>query len=435
MIHWILKTALLLAGFYAFFMLFMRKTTLFRLNRAVLLAGTVACLLLPLVRINVDTSAPVADYLPLRIVLPETVVGGGDVSETAAGGLDWKVLLYGVYAVGFTVVLISAAVSLGRIRKVIRQYKGARYCYDGKRYMMLHIAEHDLPSFSFMNHVVISRSDYDGHPEILTHECAHAGYHHSADMLFMSLVCALQWFNPLVWMMRSELRMMHEYEADEAVLKQGVDATQYQLLLVRKAVGDSRFLIADSFGHSKLKNRIAMIRKVKTTKWAALAYIACLPLLLAAMSFNTTDGGNDVMSGTDTLTALAGSVELVAAGPESADTAKVYEYFALDVPPKFNGGDARQEFPKWFYAQLTYPDDARNAGMQGRVIVQFQINKDGSVSDINLLEGVCESIDNEVIRVVSESPDWTPGYIDGKPVKVTYAFPVLFQLRGGDSDK
>ena len=129
MIHWILKTALLLAGFYAFFMLFMRKTTLFRLNRVmrkttlfrlnrvVLLAGTVACLLLPLVRINVDTSAPVADYLPLRIVLPETVVGGGNVSESATGGWDWKALLYGVYAVGFTVVLISAAVSLGRTGK------------------------------------------------------------------------------------------------------------------------------------------------------------------------------------------------------------------------------------------------------------------------------------------------------------------------------
>ncbi|HIZ86762.1 MAG TPA: M56 family metallopeptidase [Candidatus Coprenecus pullistercoris] len=434
MIHWILKTALLLAGFYAFFMLFMRKTTLFRLNRAVLLAGTVACLLLPLVRINVDPSAPVADYLPLRIVLPETVVGGERVAEAAVDGWNWKAIPCLVYAAGFTAVFISAAVSLGRIRKVIRQYKGVRYCYDGKRYVMLHIAEHDLPSFSFMNHVVISRSDYDGHPEILMHECAHAGQYHSADMLFMSLVCALQWFNPLVWMMRSELRMMHEYEADEAVLKQGIDATQYQLLLVRKAVGDSRFLIANSFGHSKLKNRIAMIRKVKTTKWAALAYIACLPLLLAAMSFNATDSGNDVMSGTDTLTVLAGSVELVATGPESADTAKVYEYSALEMPPKFNGGNARNEFPKWFFSRLVYPEDAREAGMEGRVIVQFKINKDGSVSDINLLEGVCESIDNEVIKVVSESPDWTPGYVDGKPVNVTYAFPVLFQIRDGESD-
>lgn len=431
--HWILKTALLLAGFYSFFLLFMRKTTFFRFNRVILLTGTVLCLLLPLVRINVELSGPLTEYLPVRIVLPEMVVSEGVGAEEA--GFDWMHLLYCVYAAGCAAALAVFAVSLGRIRGLIRRYKGVRYCYDGDRCAVLHVMESDTSSFSFMNHVFIGSNDYGKHPEVLLHECMHVRACHSADMVVMSLVCALQWFNPIVWVMRSEIRMMHEYEADEAVLKQGIDAVQYQLLLVRKAVGDHRFLLASSFNHSKLKNRIAMMKKIKTTKWAALAYIACLPQLLAAMSFNATDSGNDVMSGTDTLTALAGSVELVAAGPESADIAKVYEYFALDVPPKFNGGDARQEFPKWFYAQLTYPDDARNAGMQGRVIVQFQINKDGSVSDINLLEGVCESIDNEVIRVVSESPDWTPGYVDGKPVNVTYAFPVLFQLRGGDSDK
>ena len=431
--HWILKTALLLAGFYSFFLLFMRKTTFFRFNRVILLTGTVLCLLLPLVRINVELSGPLTEYLPVRIVLPEMVVSEGVGAEEA--GFDWMHLLYCVYAAGCAAALAVFAVSLGRVRGLIRRYKGVRYCYDGDRCAVLHVMESDTSSFSFMNHVFIGSNDYGKHPEVLLHECMHVRACHSADMVVMSLVCALQWFNPIVWVMRSEIRMMHEYEADEAVLKQGIDAVQYQLLLVRKAVGDHRFLLASSFNHSKLKNRIAMMKKIKTTKWAALAYIACLPQLLAAMSFNATDSGNDVMSGTDTLTALAGSVELVAAGPESADTAKVYEYFALDVPPKFNGGDARQEFPKWFYAQLTYPEDARDAGMQGRVIVQFQINKDGSVSDISILEGVCESIDNEVIRVVSESPDWTPGYIDGKPVKVTYAFPVLFQLRGGDSDK
>ena len=433
MIAWILKTALLLAGFYSFFMLFMRKTTLFRLNRVILLTGTVLCLLLPLVRINVELSGPLTEYLPVRIVLPEMVVSEGVGAEEA--GFDWMHLLYCVYAAGCAAALAVFAVSLGRIRGLIRRYKGVRYCYDGDRCAVLHVMESDTSSFSFMNHVFIGSNDYGKHPEVLLHECMHVRACHSADMVVMSLVCALQWFNPIVWVMRSEIRMMHEYEADEAVLKQGIDAVQYQLLLVRKAVGDHRFLLASSFNHSKLKNRIAMMKKIKTTKWAALAYIACLPQLLAAMSFNATDSGNDVMSGTDTLTALAGSVELVAAGPESADTAKVYEYFALDVPPKFNGGDARQEFPQWFYTRLVYPEDARDAGMEGRVIVQFQINKDGSVSDISILEGVCESIDNEVIRVVSESPDWTPGYIDGKPVKVTYAFPVLFQLRGGDSDK
>ena len=91
--HWILKTALLLAGFYSFFLLFMRKTTFFRFNRVILLTGTVLCLLLPLVRINVELSGPLTEYLPVRIVLPEMVVGGEGVTNAAAGGWDWKALL------------------------------------------------------------------------------------------------------------------------------------------------------------------------------------------------------------------------------------------------------------------------------------------------------------------------------------------------------
>lgn len=435
MIAWILKTALLLAGFYSFFMLFMRKTTLFRFNRVILLAGTVLCLLLPLVRINVSLSAPAAGYLPLRIVLPETVVGGEGATNAAAGGWDWRALLYGVYAAGFTAVLISATVSLYRIRKVIRKYNGVRYCYDGKRCAVLHVVENDMPSFSFMNHVVISRSDFESHSEILIHECMHVRVRHSVDMVFMSMVCALQWFNPLVWIMRSEIRIMHEYEADEAVLKQGIDAVQYQLLLVRKAVGDSCFLLASSFSHSKLKNRIAMMKKIKTTKWAALAYIACIPMLLSAMSFNAAE---DTAESVPADESLGGAAVYAVEAPESADTLddKVYGYMdeVLDVPPEFNGGKAMEEFPKWVYSRLSYPDEARKAGIAGRVYVQFKINGDGSVSDVSVLKGAHELLDNEVVRVVSQSPGWTPGYIKGEPVTVVYSMPVVFQLRHGGSD-
>ena len=177
MIHWLLKTALLLAGFYAFFMLFMRKTTLFRLNRAVLLSGTAACLMLPTVRINVDI--PPADvFPPLQIFLPATAVGAENAAEAAVHGPDWKMLAHSAYAAGFAAVIISSAVSSARIRKTIRRYKGVRYCYNGKRHVMLHVSEKDMPSFSFMNHVVISRNDYENHPEILLHECTHAGRRH-----------------------------------------------------------------------------------------------------------------------------------------------------------------------------------------------------------------------------------------------------------------
>lgn len=430
--HWILKTALLLAGFYSFFLLFMRKTTFFRFNRVILLTGTVLCLLLPLVRINVELSGPLTEYLPVRIVLPEMVVSEG-VGEEA--GFDWMRLLYCVYAAGCAAALAVFAVSLGRVRGLIRRYKGVRYCYDGDRCAVLHVMESDTSSFSFMNHVFIGSNDYGKHPEVLLHECMHVRARHSVDMVFMSLVCALQWFNPIVWVMRSEIRMMHEYEADEAVLKQGIDAVQYQLLLVRKAVGDHRFLLASSFNHSKLKNRIAMMKKIKTTKWAGLAYVACLPLLLAAMSLNATGSAKEPVPEAESHNSV---VTHAVAEPQSDGTLddKVYGYMdeVLDVQPEFNGGKAMEEFPKWVYSRLSYPDGARKAGIAGRVYVQFKINGDGSVSDVSVLKGVHELLDNEVVRVVSQSPDWTPGYIKGEPVTVVYSMPVVFQLRHGGSD-
>ena len=431
--HWILKTALLLAGFYSFFLLFMRKTTFFRFNRVILLTGTVLCLLLPLVRINVELSGPLTEYLPVRIVLPEMVVSEGVGAEEA--GFDWMRLLYCVYTAGCAAALAVFAVSLGRIRGLIRRYKGVRYCYDGDRCAVLHVMESDTSSFSFMNHVFIGSNDYGKHPEVLLHECMHVRACHSADMVVMSLVCALQWFNPIVWVMRSEIRMMHEYEADEAVLKQGIDAVQYQLLLVRKAVGDHRFLLASSFNHSKLKNRIAMMKKIKTTKWAGLAYVACLPLLLAAMSLNATGSAKEPVPEAESHNSV---VTHAVAEPQSDGTLddKVYGYMdeVLDVQPEFNGGKAMEEFPKWVYSRLSYPDEARKAGIAGRVYVQFKINGDGSVSDVSVLKGAHELLDNEVVRVVSQSPDWTPGYIKGEPVTVVYSMPVVFQLRHGGSD-
>ena len=426
--HWILKTALLLAGFYSFFLLFMRKTTFFRFNRVILLTGTVLCLLLPLVRINVELSGPLTEYLPVRMVLPEMVVSEGVGAEEA--GFDWMRLLYCVYAAGCAAALAVFAVSLGRVRGLIRRYKGVRYCYDGDRCAVLHVMESDTSSFSFMNHVFIGSNDYGKHPEVLLHECMHVRACHSADMVVMSLVCALQWF-----IMRSEIRMMHEYEADEAVLKQGIDAVQYQLLLVRKAVGDHRFLLASSFNHSKLKNRIAMMKKIKTTKWAGLAYVACLPLLLAAMSLNATGSAKEPVPKAESHNSV---VTHAVAEPQSDSTLddKVYGYMdeVLDVPPEFNGGKAMEEFPKWVYSRLSYPDEARKAGIAGRVYVQFKINGDGSVSDVSVLKGAHELLDNEVVRVVSQSPDWTPGYIKGEPVTVVYSMPVVFQLRHGGSD-
>ena len=103
-------------------------------------------------------------------------------------------------------------------------------------------------------------------------------------------------------------------------------------------------------------------------------------------------------------------------------------FSALDVKPKFKGGDTN-EFSLWVNSQLQYPKNAKKNGIQGRVTLQFTIETNGCLSNVKVLRGVDESLDKEAVRVVSKSPRWTPGYLDGKPVRVTYTFPVIFQLR------
>ncbi|HJB43178.1 MAG TPA: M56 family metallopeptidase [Candidatus Coprenecus merdipullorum] len=423
MIPWLIRSTLLLTAFYAFFMLFMRRTTLFRLNRIILLAGTAVCMLLPLLRFNAEGAAAMlglpspAEVLPLpRIVISEALATGSpeEVGTAVSGGFDWRTLLLWVYAAGCAAALTFTGLSLLRILRVIRDNPGFRY--KGRK---VHTPGTALPSFSFLNHIVISRSDYERHPEILLHEYMHTRLRHSADILLMSLVCALYWFNPLVWIMLSELRMLHEYETDEAVLKHGIDATQYQLLLVRKAVGDRRFLIANSFNHCKLKNRITMMQKLKTSKWAALAWLACLPLLtLILSSSSAVDTQNS--SSDSAVPAMTEPAALPAVQQE------VIRYDDVDVKPKFNGGDMN-EFVKWCAGQLKYPEEAKNAKISGRVIVQFIVGPDGSLSDIHITRGIDE-LNGEALRVISLSPAWTPGYENGKPVPVTINFPIYFQL-------
>ena len=100
-----------------------------------------------------------------------------------------------------------------------------------------------------------------------------------------------------------------------------------------------------------------------------------------------------------------------------------------DIPPKFNGGDPKVEFPQWVYQNLHFPEEARKANASGTALVEFAVNPDGTISDINVQESPHASITEEIIRVFSESPLWTPAYLDGKPIKVVYTMPLAFRFR------
>jgi TonB family protein len=407
------RSSLYLALFYAFFLLVMRRTTFFRLNRILLLAGTVACFLLPLLRIR-TVVLPLLMAGPLTEAASEPALTAG---PSAASPFPYLELLYGI---GLLVVLGWTAVAMVRMYRTIRT--GAVTCLDDGTRLVL--TEADVPSFSWGRTIVMSRKDAETNPVIRLHEEAHIRQAHTLDILLFTAVTLVHWFNPLVWITLSELKLLHEYEADDAVLNHGIDATQYQLLLVRKAVGDKRFTLANGFQHAKLKNRIDMMLKTPSSGWKRLSWLAILPFLAGTM-FLCNPVRAKVVSADLSETVLTETVP--AALP---DTTKAIPFSLLEVKPTFQGGEAGMAFSKWVNAHLTYPKAAKDAGVQGRVTLQFIVYPDGKVRDAKVLRGAHPDLDAEALRVVSASPDWTPGYVNGEPVKVTYTFPVIFQLSG-----
>lgn len=408
LILYLIKSTLYTAVFQSFYLLVMRKTTFFRLNRTVFIFGTLLCLLLPFV--NIEMPSESMTVTPMAMI-EAALISDGEAETVAATEymttVNWTALTIICILVGGAVVSLSVtAISYIRMCKMIRSVRPTNV--DGTE---VRIIEDEIPSFSWGRHIVMSRKDLEENPAILTHEKMHVKCGHSFDLMAYTIVTTLQWFNPLVWIARTELKMLHEYEADELTIDKGIDATQYQLLLVKKAVGAKRFQLANGFNHSKLKNRITMMHKNKTNKWMRLAYLLCIPVLIGAMcccSQNTQKG-------------------------EAAEESQTAVDFTLvDVKPTFNGGDANT-FSKWVNEQLVYPENCKKEGITGTVVASFTVSKTGKVTDVKVLRGVHEDIDKEVVRVISSSPDWTPGEKDGRTVPVMYNFPVIFQLR--DTEK
>ena len=410
---YIARVGLYLGLFYAFYLLVMRRTTFFRLNRVLLLAGSYLCLLLPFIRLRTETAEVIVSDL--------TIVGVGEAAEstTVSASVPWREVLLAVYVAGALVTLIIYMVSSWKMGRLIRN--GNASALDDCRLVLL---ESEAPSFSWGRTVVMSRKDMQENPAIITHERMHVKCRHSLDLILFLPLQILFWWNPLVWITREELRLLHEYEADEGVIKKGIDATQYQLLLVRKAVGEHRFSLASGFQHAKLKNRITMMLKKSSSRWVRWSYLAVIPVLAVLMYACNSPKESKSVAPETTEQEVSATTEAQA----EQNVAEAVTFDAIEVKPTFNGGDAG-EFVKWAYSQLNYPEKAKKDKAQGRVLVQFTIGTDGSVSNVELVKGVREDLNAEVLRVVSSSPKWEPGKQNGEAVPVRFSFPVVFKLQ------
>ena len=279
---YIVKSSVCLAGFYLFYRLLLSKETFHRFNRIALLTLLLLSLLLPLVQLTTIEQTEVHQtMLTIEQLLMMADMPVSEVTPAEAVTLSGIQILLMVYLSGVLFFACRHIYSLGRLLMLLRS--GEKEKMENGMTLVIH--QQKISPFSWMKYIVISKVDLeeDGR-EILIHEAAHVRNRHSVDLLIADICIFFQWFNPASWLLKQELQNIHEYEADESVIREGVNARQYQLLLIKKAVGTRLYSMANSFNHSKLKKRITMMLKEKSNPWARLKYMYVLPLATIAVT-------------------------------------------------------------------------------------------------------------------------------------------------------
>ena len=442
-----LKVGALLVVFYLLFKLLLSRDTFHRFNRVALLLLALLAVVLPWVRLSIEQ--PAAAVVSIEALLPVDLVA---TASPQAERLSWTALARTFYYIGLVAMLLFHVISLWRLRRLLHQGR-EEVLDDGIR---LHVLPGEVSPFSYFRHIVMSEDDYrENGQEILIHERAHIRMLHSADVARMDLLIVMQWWNPAAWLLKHELQQVHEFEADEAVLKRGVDARQYQLLLIRKSVGNQLFSMANNLNHQSLKRRISMMTTTKSNRWQRLKLLAVAPVAaLAVVAFASpkvenvveqieTEPAAPVVQMVKELVQPADNakkqkpmpeVVLVSAGMQPLDPSKKDRAFdVVEQMPAFPGGIS--ELMKFLNANVRYPKEAEQQGKQGRVIVTFVVDADGTVTDPEVVRPIDPLLDAEAMRVISTMPKWLPGKQNGKNVRVKYTMPITFKLSKDEEEE
>ena len=444
-----MKSAFVLCMLYLPYQLLLHRDSFFRLNRLVLLATLLLSLVLPLCNVtwlSLDEQ-PVVQAAQMQMieigipvhVLDEPTVMAGEEEEKAPAFPVFTLCAF-IYIIGMAVVLVLRLSQIARLRLGMRhgclwhqKEEGTTvYCHAG-----------NTPPFSWMRCIVINEKDYaEAGREIILHEKGHIRALHSWDMLALTAVQMVQWWNPLVYLLGTSLRDIHEFQADDYVLRQGISAKAYQLLLIKKAVGYGSYTFANNFNHSLTKKRITMMRKSKSNPWMRSKVLYVIPVTTLALSVFATpeivSPVQDVVSkfeskGTDTsadLQAIGKFSPEIMGEVQNATTANEDTiYGKVDKNAEFPGG--HKALIDWMQKNLQYPDTCRKAGIQGKVIIAFVVDTDGSIVDMEEARSPHADLTAEAMRIIKMMPKWTPATVGGKTVRSRFYLPVMFRLDGG----
>lgn len=395
-----------------------------RFSRMLLWAVMLTSLLMPLCPELCLFTPDGADAAADMVIGRPEVVG----IEAATRLSEFIKYIPALYMAGF---LLSLAVMISAIiRLVMLLGKGRK---ERRGLITLVRLDREMSPFSWLWFIVMGNDDDKvGCDMVIAHEMSHIRRRHSLDLAVASVICALMWYNPAVWLWRRQLAMAHEYEADSDVVTAGFDMKSYQLLLIKKAVGPRLQSLANNLTHSKLKKRITMMSKKQSKRGALVRTLAVVPAIvgaLAVVNIPAVASALDRFSPAEVQPFGEVNQNIVVTQASDETVALAAEEIAApdDCLPEFPGGQSAMM--QFFIETMSYPKQAEKDGIEGKVVVRFTVKTDGSISDVSVVKPINKALDDEAIRVVKAMPRWTPGRENGKTVAVSMSIPIEFKLK------
>lgn len=410
MINYILTTTVCWGIFYLFYKLFLSRETFFKLNRIALLGGLAMGMLIPLLGNLLGTQQFIVS-LPTATIQKTSNWISQTTQQQSSMHFSWTTILIGIYLIG---VVYFATILCSELLKIYRLYRSA-IITKYPNYNLVQTSQLHSP-FSFGNAIFISQQNNFQATDlerIIAHEQAHVEQGHTFDIVIVEILKIIFWFNPLLAWYQRELKDIHEYLADGAVLAH-TPIQQYGKLLIEQSVPGLEIAFANHFIYSQLKKRIHMMTKKRSNAYAYFKYLMVLPFV-ALLAWN-----------------------IAAQAPKSEEKA-LTEVEQMPTFPGCTEGDeatrkacSTQNLMQFIGKNLKYPKAAKDNKTEGMAVISFVVDVDGSIIDAKIIKDVKDGCGAEALRVVnamnSMSQKWNPGQKDGKAVKVEMKLPFKFKL-------
>lgn len=412
--------------FYALYKLVCTRDTFFRSRRFILIVSLVLPFILPFIDVREWLESRdrmiMLTHFDYSAVLPEIVVGSEAV-ETGNRVFVLSEWIGYLYLAGVVVLLVRLAVQAFSLYRLIVRMPEKEI--NGVRIKCLNDPSGPFSFFGwiFMNSAAVKEDEIS---EILTHEMAHVKQHHSVDVLLAEMVSICCWMNPFAWLLKREVRLNLEFLADRKVMEAGFATKSYQYHLLGLAY-NHKYGLSNNFNFSHLKQRIIMMNKKKSNATGHIKYALFVLPAFALLVAGNISCSQDASQTEDAKEEVVAPVSPEAKEAPADSTAKEEVFMVAEQMPEFPGG--MKELLKFLQDNLKYPENAMKNNVQGRVIVQFVVEKDGTLTEFKVARSVDPDLDAEALRVLQTMPKWKPGMQRGKIVRVKFTVPVSFKLQ------